>query len=401
MLRPGDKGPEVLALQQRLSDLGYWLGTPDGSFGNQTLQAVYALQKAAGIGRDGEVGPAPKRALANKVRPRSVNGGNGVEIDLDRQLLLIVRDGSVRTILNTSTGNGQPYISSYGTNAVLLNPSNMGFSGTFAIEPLYQLQIASRTSGVGVVVMDSLNNERIALGLGYIATVGGPKVSYTDVNGDKQNLELVHTGHEVGMPISINAVLGWLAFGIRPKFQFSALRFRDLEGTRQDARKEQTAFGLDVAMSFSFRQYATVSVIGQNLAGPAPSTATLNLAPLVITPMTLDRSRVSPVSDYPRTVSHALAVFPTRYSFVSEGGNQTTLVASAQPQRLGPYAIRGNARLAQPTFDFDLQGLAARLYLRRDWDSAEVLRDDFDRAELKAATERHNETCVKGCRYGL
>ena len=104
---------------------------------------------------------------------------------------------------------------------------------------------------------------------------------------------------------------------------------------------------------------------------------------------------------YPHDRETLAAVFPTRYSFVSEGGNQTTLVASAQPQRLGPYAIRGNARLAQPTFDFDLQGLAARLYLRRDWDAAEVLRDDFDKAELKAATERHNETCVKGCRYGL
>lgn len=121
-LQFGDKGASVLALQKELSALGYWLGTPDGSFGNQTLQAVYALQKAAGIGRDGEVGPATKRALANKVRPRSVNGGNGVEIDLDRQLLLIVRDGSVRTILNTSTGNGQPYISSYGTNAVATTP---------------------------------------------------------------------------------------------------------------------------------------------------------------------------------------------------------------------------------------------------------------------------------------
>ena len=59
------------------------------------------------------------------------------------------------------------------------------------------------------------------------------------------------------------------------------------------------------------------------------------------------------------------------------------------------------ARAAQPSFDFDLLGLAARLYLRRDWDAADILRDDFKPAELKAASERHNETCVKGCRYGL
>lgn len=104
---------------------------------------------------------------------------------------------------------------------------------------------------------------------------------------------------------------------------------------------------------------------------------------------------------YPHDRETMAAVFPARYSFVSEGGNQTTLVASAQARRLGPYAVRANARLAQPTFDFDLQGLAARLYLRRDWDHAEVLRDDFDRAELEAASERHNVTCVRGCRYGL
>ena len=104
---------------------------------------------------------------------------------------------------------------------------------------------------------------------------------------------------------------------------------------------------------------------------------------------------------YPHDRETLGAVFPGCYSFVSEGGNQTTLVASADPQRRGPFAIRANARAAQPTFDFDLMGLAARLYLRRDWEAADILRDDFKPGELKAASERHNETCVKGCRYGL
>ena len=104
---------------------------------------------------------------------------------------------------------------------------------------------------------------------------------------------------------------------------------------------------------------------------------------------------------YPHDRETMAAVFPGTYSFVSEGGNQTTLVASADRKRRGPYELRDNARLAQPTFDFDLMGLAARLYLRRDWDGAEVLHDDFNKAELKSASERHNETCVKGCKYGL
>lgn len=103
-LRPGDSGPEVLAMQQRLSDLGYWLGTPDGSFGSLTSQAVLAAQKAAGLSRDGVVGPQTLAALDSGARPAARASGDGVEIDLERQLLLVVRGGEVRTVLNTSTG---------------------------------------------------------------------------------------------------------------------------------------------------------------------------------------------------------------------------------------------------------------------------------------------------------
>lgn len=45
-LRRGDESPKVLALQQQLVALGYWMGTPDGVFGTLTEQAVWALQKA-------------------------------------------------------------------------------------------------------------------------------------------------------------------------------------------------------------------------------------------------------------------------------------------------------------------------------------------------------------------
>jgi len=105
---------------------------------------------------------------------------------------------------------------------------------------------------------------------------------------------------------------------------------------------------------------------------------------------------------YPHDRETAAAVFPQRYSFVRETGNQTTLVAAADAERVGLYQIRANARAAQPQFDADLLGLAARYYVRRDWEpGAEVLRDDFKPAELEAAATRHNQTCVKNCRYGL
>lgn len=195
---------------------------------------------------------------------------------------------------------------------MLVNPANLGFTRQFQIEPAYQVNIESNTHGAGLLAMDSLLNDRVALGLGYIATLGGPRVSYEDVNGDRQSLVVAHAGHEIGMPIAINVVRGWLAFGVRPKFQYSALRFRDPEGTKQDARAEKTSFGLDLALTVSARQYVSISVVAHNIAGQAPPTTELNLAPIVFNPMTLDRARLSPVSDYPRTVEHGLAVFPTR-----------------------------------------------------------------------------------------
>jgi hypothetical protein len=118
----------VLSVQQRLSSLGYWLGTPDGTYGGLTSQAVMALQKAAGLGRDGIFGPATHRALQAGVRPHLRVGGTGVEIDKARQLLLVVRGGTVRTILNTSTGSGQPYQTKGGGTAIASTPS-----GSFSV----------------------------------------------------------------------------------------------------------------------------------------------------------------------------------------------------------------------------------------------------------------------------
>jgi len=109
-LGPGSTGSAVLALQQRLSSLGYWLGTPDGTFGDSTEQAVYALQKAAGIDPDGVVGATTQAALADGVlpHPRSTSG-YVVEIDLQDDLIMFVTNGKVDDVLNTSTGGGYTY----------------------------------------------------------------------------------------------------------------------------------------------------------------------------------------------------------------------------------------------------------------------------------------------------
>ncbi|PRY00415.1 L,D-transpeptidase family protein [Allonocardiopsis opalescens] len=122
LLRQGDSGAEVERLQQRLMELGYWIDSADGEFGELTTQAVYALQKAAGIDRDGVVGPGTQEALDDGIRPEaSTESGRAVEIDLGRQLLLVVNDGEVEQVFNTSTGSGETY-ESQGSQRVAVTP---------------------------------------------------------------------------------------------------------------------------------------------------------------------------------------------------------------------------------------------------------------------------------------
>lgn len=104
-LRPGASGPAVLALQQRLVGLGYWLGPADGRYGSATQHAVTAFQKVTGLSRDGVAGPATMHALDQAGRPRARSGsGRLIEVDLAHQVMLVVAGGRVQWVLDVSTG---------------------------------------------------------------------------------------------------------------------------------------------------------------------------------------------------------------------------------------------------------------------------------------------------------
>jgi len=106
----GSRGADVLALQRRLTSLGYWLGAADGLFGDLTRQAVVAVQKVAGLTRDGVCGPATWARVEAGVRPAArTTTGLVVEIDKKTQTLLVVNAGVVRWVFNTSTGSGRKY----------------------------------------------------------------------------------------------------------------------------------------------------------------------------------------------------------------------------------------------------------------------------------------------------
>ncbi len=119
-LVPGDSGPTVTSLQNALGALGYWVGSPDGYFGDATEQAVYALQKAANLPTNGAVGPQTAGALDSDVlpHPRSTSG-YVIEVDLQDDLVMFVNDGAVKYVLNTSTGGGYTYTEDGVTNVAI------------------------------------------------------------------------------------------------------------------------------------------------------------------------------------------------------------------------------------------------------------------------------------------
>lgn len=122
-LRVGSRGTQVVALQRRLSSLGYWLGSVDGQFGDLTRQAVVSIQKVAGLSRDGICGPITWVRVDAGTRPRARSTrGHVVEIRKASQTLLIVDSGVVKRIYNTSTGSNQRYLQG-GTWHIAVTPS--------------------------------------------------------------------------------------------------------------------------------------------------------------------------------------------------------------------------------------------------------------------------------------
>jgi hypothetical protein len=103
-LGPGARGPAVVALEQRLLELGYALRDANGLFEQDDLEAVLAFQKLLGEERTGRMTPALWRRLERASRPRARYAGNHVEVDKARQLLFLVRGGRVVLTTHVSTG---------------------------------------------------------------------------------------------------------------------------------------------------------------------------------------------------------------------------------------------------------------------------------------------------------
>ena len=113
---------QIKEAEQRLASLGYWTGPVDGVLDAGSRQALIAFQKWEGRPVNGRLSVDELEALRNSEAPKPRDPGyEHVEVDIDRQVLLLVReDGSVR-VLPISTGNDEKFMSD-GLESVAYTP---------------------------------------------------------------------------------------------------------------------------------------------------------------------------------------------------------------------------------------------------------------------------------------
>ena len=111
VLKKGSKGDEVVTLQKKLKQWGYYDGAVDGIFGSGTQKAVEYFQRKNGLTADGVVGAKTAAALG-----MTLSGGTTAAIDSSS-------DRSVRLLAACIYGEsrGEPYKGQVAVGAVILN----------------------------------------------------------------------------------------------------------------------------------------------------------------------------------------------------------------------------------------------------------------------------------------
>src|SRR5215216_7525644 len=102
---------ETRESERRLSEMGYWTGAIDGLLDPATRSALIAFQKWEDRPITGQLTVDELEAIrtGTPLRARDV-GYAHVEVDIDRQVLLIVNDDDSVRVLPVSTGSGKPFM---------------------------------------------------------------------------------------------------------------------------------------------------------------------------------------------------------------------------------------------------------------------------------------------------
>ena len=105
------KRAQTREAERRLSEMGYWTGAVDGVFDPATRSALIAFQKWEGRPVTGQLTLDELEAIRNSSSPGAREPGHAhVEVDLDRQVLLMFSDDGRVRVLPISSGSGKPFV---------------------------------------------------------------------------------------------------------------------------------------------------------------------------------------------------------------------------------------------------------------------------------------------------
>lgn len=127
----GAAGPEVQMIQERLVELAFDPGVPDGAFGSRTQQAIWAFEKLVmGVQSDQVTGKVTKEMWSRMqdpllILPRRPNATpNHTEIYLPQQVLIVFHDDVPVVISHISSGDGEEWC-----EEVTISPGELGNEG--------------------------------------------------------------------------------------------------------------------------------------------------------------------------------------------------------------------------------------------------------------------------------
>ncbi len=164
----GNAGPDVVSVQTRLADLGFAPGAADGSFGDQTEQAVWAFEKLVlGTPRAQATGLVTNDMWQRMqdpiaVLPRRPGVGTHVEIYLPEQVAAVFTDNVATLVIHISSGTDEEWcedvlVNTDGNGGVIDPPVPDRYCGT-SKTPGGVFQFERAVSGHRVGALGGMDN---------------------------------------------------------------------------------------------------------------------------------------------------------------------------------------------------------------------------------------------------
>ena len=164
LLENGSKGESVVALQERLNELGYTAGSADGIFGNKTGDAVALFQKINGLESTGVADEEMQRALYVDTAICNLEGLEGVSI-VDRLAPLLAEQENVIECTQTYTYEQYSSLEDYFAAFEISNPEKVSVSNWYfsydnasltAYDEWKYIHVTYRTKGFAEEVLSML-----------------------------------------------------------------------------------------------------------------------------------------------------------------------------------------------------------------------------------------------------